>query len=291
LTALPGGILLSLATIDPNIKVGSALQTNLQVEREVLRRVSVSVGYLHTRGYHIIMQRNLNVPALTAAQDPLNLGRPNPNFANISQYSGQGDSYYDGMTVAVQHRASDWSTLRVSYALSKAIDNTGNAFFNGPQDNFNVRDDRGLSDNDQRHRLTLSGQFAVPRKSNSQGWQTVFQGFQFSPIFSYGSPYPFNVVTGGQTLQTTAARPAGVGRNTGVGFNYKDFDFRLSRDFRLKESVRLEAMAEMFNALNRTNLQFPNNTFGTGTAPLATFGKPTAANDPRQMQFGLRLSF
>jgi hypothetical protein len=291
LTALPSGILLSLATIDPNIKVGSAFQTNLQVEREVFRRVSVSVGYLHTRGYHIIMQRNLNVPTLTAAQDPLNLGRPNSNFANISQYSGQGDSYYNGMTVAVQHRATNWSTVRVSYALSKAIDNTGNAFFNGPQDNFNLRDDRALSDNDQRHRFTLSSQFVVPRRSNRQAWRTVFEGFQFSPIFSYGSPYPFNIVTGGQTLQTTAARPSGTGRNTGVGFNNKNLDFRLSRDFRLKENVRLEAMAEMFNALNRTNLQFPNNTFGTGTTPLATFGKPTAANDPRQMQFGLRLSF
>src|SRR5262249_26503503 len=60
LSALPTGILLSLATIDPQITVSSALQTNLQVEREVFRRVSVSVGYLHTRGYHIIMQRNLN---------------------------------------------------------------------------------------------------------------------------------------------------------------------------------------------------------------------------------------
>src|SRR5262249_46734656 len=167
------------------------------------------------------------------------------NFANISQYSGQGDSYYNGMTLSVQHRATNWSTVRVSYALSKAIDNTGNAFFSGPQDNFNIRDDRGLSDNDQRHRLSVSAQLVVPRRSTHETWRSIFEGFQFSPIFSYGSPYPFNIVTGAQTLQTTAARLSGVGRNTGIGFNYKNLDFRLSREFHLKESVRLEWIAEM----------------------------------------------
>jgi hypothetical protein len=48
-------------------------------------------------------------------------------------------------------------------------------------------------------------------------------------------------------------------------------------------------MAESFNVLNRSNLQFPNNTWGTGTTPVATFGAATAATDPRQMQFGVRL--
>src|SRR4029078_6169309 len=118
LSTLPKGTLLTLATIDPDIRTGSAFQGNLQVDREISSRVSISLGYLHTRGYHIIMQRNLNVPTLTAAQDPVNLGRPNPNFANISQYSGQGDSYYNGMTVSLQHRATRWSNVRLSYALS-----------------------------------------------------------------------------------------------------------------------------------------------------------------------------
>jgi hypothetical protein len=43
--------------------------------------------------------------------------------------------------------------------------------------------------------------------------------------------------------------------------------------------------------LNRTNLQLPNNTFGTGMTPLRSFGQATAASDPRQFQFGLRLDF
>ena len=60
------------------------------------------------------------------------------------------------------------------------------------------------------------------------------------------------------------------------------------------EGVRLQALAEAFNVLNHPNYQVPNGNFGTGvypTAPAAGFGRPTAAADPRQMQFGLRLSF
>lgn len=279
LAAFPVGTLFNLSTIDSKIRNSYGLQANVEIEREVTRGTSISVAYLRMRGVHIIMQRNLNVPTLTAAQDPVNLGRPNPNFGNISQYSGQGDSYYNGMTVSVQHRASRWGTARVSYTLSKSIDNTGNAFFSAPQNNFNLRDDRGLSDNDQRHHLTVSGELKAP------------YGIRMSPIFTVASPYPFNVVTGGQTLQSTTARVAGTGRNTGVGFTSASLDLRLSRAFELVDGYRMEFIAESFNVTNRTNLQFPNNTFGTGTTPVSTFGKATAAGDPRQIQFGMKLSF
>jgi hypothetical protein len=289
LAAVPSGVLLSLSTIDPNIKAAYGIQSSLEIEREIGSRLSVSVGYLRMRGVHIIMQRNLNVPTLTAAEDPVNLGRPNPNFGNINQYSGQGDSYYDGLTVSLERRGAGSARFRLAYTYSKAIDNTGNAFFSSPQDHFDLRDNRGLSDNDQRHRLTVSGQFSIPRPPSGAGWTRAFEGFQLSPIFSYGSPYPFNIVTGGQTIQTTPARPSGVGRNTGKGFNAATLDVRLSRNLHVTDRTSVELLAESFNVLNRTNLQFPNNTWGTGSTPIPTFGLPTAAGDPRQLQFGVRL--
>jgi hypothetical protein len=291
LVSFPSGTLFNLATIDPSIKNAYGLQANMQIERELAPGTSVSLGYMHIRGIHIIMQRNLNVPTMTAAQEPVNLGRPNPNFGNITQYSGQGDSYYNGMTLSIQQRAASWATARFSYTLSKAIDNAGNAFFSSPQNNFNIRDDRALSDNDQRHRVTMSGQLAVPRSKTGGIWSSAFRGFALSPIFAYSSPYPFNIVTGGQTIQTTAARLSNVGRNTGVGFDSISLDVRLSRQFTAAEHFQAEFIAESFNILNRTNLQFPNNVFGTGTIPLSTFGLATNAADPRQIQFGVKVSF
>ena len=66
---------------------------------------------------------------------------------------------------------------------------------------------------------------------------------------------------------------------------------RLSRRFRLGERTGFEVIAEGFNVFNRANLQLPNNVYGTGTAPQHGFGLPTAADSPRQVQFGLRLDF
>jgi hypothetical protein len=82
-----------------------------------------------------------------------------------------------------------------------------------------------------------------------------------------------------------------VGRNTGRGFDYASLDLRLSRRYRFGERTNLEVIVEGFNVLNRANLQLPNNTFGTGASPLPSFGRPTAADNPRQIQFGLRFNF
>jgi len=50
-------------------------------------------------------------------------------------------------------------------------------------------------------------------------------------------------------------------------------------------------MAEAFNLFNHVNVLNVINTFGTGTTPNATFGQPTVAGDPRQIQLGVRWSF
>jgi hypothetical protein len=295
--AFPTGFLPSITTIDPNIENAYTHQASLQIERQLNSDTSISIGYLHTRGLHLILSRNINVPTLTAAQAAQqgipNLGRPNPNFANIARFESSGDSYYNGLLVSLNRRFRRWAGARLSYTYSKAIDDTGNAFFFTPQNNFNLRDDRGLSDNDQRHLLAISGTLGVPKTRESALWRRAVAGLQFSPIFRCGSALPYNIVTGGDRNNDTNTndRPLGVGRNTGKGFDFASLDLRLSKTFRFTERFAVEALVESFNTLNRANFQLPNATFGQGTTPLATFGRPTAAADPRQIQFGLRVSF
>jgi hypothetical protein len=295
--SFPSGVLTSITTIDPDIENGSGEQASLQIEREIDRTTSLSIGYQYLRGLHIIMSRNVNVPTLSGAEAAAlgiaNLGRPNPNFANIGRFESAGDSYYNGMTVSLNKRASRWASMRVSYTLSKAIDNAGNFFFSSPQNNSDIRDDRGLSDNDQRHRLTVSGFLEVPRNNSRSMVRRLIDGFQLSSIFLYTSALPYNVQTGNDRNNDTSVndRPIGVGRNTGRGFNFASLDMRVTRRFSFSERLKLEAMVEGFNVLNRSNFQLPNNVFGSGIMPLASFGRATAAGDPRQIQVGVRLSF
>ncbi len=81
-------------------------------------------------------------------------------------------------------------------------------------------------------------------------------------------------------------RPAGVGRNTGRGFDFLSLDARVSRMFTIAERWRIQVLAEMFNTLNRTNRALPNNVIG-----LSGFGVATAVYDPRQAQAGVRASW
>lgn len=283
----------NITRIDPNIEASYSQQANLQIERELPGNAVVSVGYLHLRGLHLILSRNVNVPTVPASAGIPNLGRPDPNWGNIGRFESSGDSYYDGMVVSYNQRASRWASLRVSYTLSKTIDDAGNFFFSSVQNAFNVRDDRGLSDNDQRHRLVVSGSLETPQQDNAKGLQRLLRGFQFGYIFTYGSRLPFNVLLGSdRNLDTNNNdRPLGVGRNTGRGFDFSSLDLRVRRRFRINERVDLQVLAEGFNILNRANFGVPNNTFGSGMNPLPTFGQPTAAFDPRQFQFGMRVSF
>ena len=293
LAAFPADLLVSITTIDPQIENSYNEQASLQVERQLSPSTSLSLAYLHTRGLHLILSRNVNVPRFPASAGLPNLGRPDPRFANVSRFESSGESSYDGMTVSLNRRFQKWLGLRVAYTLSKGIDNAGNAFFFTPQDNFNLRDERGLSDNDQRHRLTVSGMFETPGQTKKGFVRGIARGFQLSYIFSSGSRLPFNIVTGTDRNFDTNVndRPVGVGRNTGKGFNYASLDLRLSRRFQLTEKLQLETIVEGFNVFNRANLQLPNNTFGTGATALPSFSQPLAAADPRQIQFGLRLSF
>jgi hypothetical protein len=283
----------NITRIDPNIEVSYSQQGNFQIERELPWDAVVSVGYLHVRAKHIILSRNVNVPRFPASAGIPNLGRPDPNWGNIARFESSGNSYYDGMVVSFNQRAWRWTTTRVSYTLSKTIDDAGNFFFSSVQDNLNIRDDRGLSDNDQRHRLVVSGTFEAPEEGNPRGVQRLLRGFQFGYIFTYASRLPFNVLLGSdRNLDTNLNdRPVGVGRNTGRGFDFASLDLRVSRRFSLTEHVDLQLLAEGFNVLNRANLGVPNNTFGSGVNPLAAFGQPTAAFDPRQFQFGMKVSF
>lgn len=294
LTSAPSSLVTrpGITTIDPNIENSYTQQANIQIERELPYNSSVSVGYINTRGLHLIISRNVNVPTCTIAVDP-NLCRPDPNFGNNGRFESSGNSDYNGLVVSFNKRANRFAGMRVSYTFSKAIDNAGNAFFSSPQNNFNLRDDRGLSDNDQRHRLTISGTLNTPQADNSSFMRQVYGGFQLSYIYTYASNLPFNVLLGtDRNIDTNFNdRPIGVGRNTGIGFDFSSFDVRLSRRFRFSERFGLEVLAEGFNLLNSSNFAVPRNTFGSGVTPVANFGTPQSAFDPRQIQLGAKFSF
>lgn len=77
-----------------------------------------------------------------------------------------------------------------------------------------------------------------------------------------------------------------AGRNTVTGPGLVNIDFSLSRNFSIREGMRLQFRAEAFNIANYPNFNYPPATQNT-----ASFGQIASANDPRQIQLGLKLVF
>jgi Carboxypeptidase regulatory-like domain len=314
-TTIPSNLRISLSTMDPHMQNAYSEQANLEVEQQMTKSSTLALSYQHLRGEHLLISINLNTPTCFSSMDPVNLCRPNAAYANNKQYSSTADSYYDGLAVSYVQRPVRWGSFRVSYIWSKAIDNVSEFFFSAPVNNFNLREDRSRSDDDQRHKVSFDGILHTSTAPTKNVWGKLSHGFQLGGILQYYSALPFNVVTGGNTIQTTPQRPcvpgyvvaAGavntcanalpgtmIGRNAGVGFNSFNLNARLSRIFSIRDRFQLEGIAEAFNALNHRNNLFPNATFGTGSYPATPalgFSQPTAVGDPRSVQLAGRLSF
>ncbi|MDA2933216.1 carboxypeptidase regulatory-like domain-containing protein [Acidobacteria bacterium AH-259-D05] len=88
-----------------------------------------------------------------------------------------------------------------------------------------------------------------------------------------------------------------LGRLTGRGDDFANFDFSLKKDTRLAEDVSLQFRAEFFNIFNHPNFSTPTRSnrqpFNRSVSkPNRRFGKLTRTdNSSRQVQFALKLLF
>jgi hypothetical protein len=85
-----------------------------------------------------------------------------------------------------------------------------------------------------------------------------------------------------------------LGRNSFTGPGYWAADISLFKSVEFTEGVKLQIRAEAFNVLNRTNFQTPGAKFSGTTfidLPQTQFGRAGGTHNPRNLQFGLRLSF
>src|ERR1043165_5301544 len=169
------------------------------------------------------------------------------------------------------------------------MDNVGEFFFSQPIDPFDLSKDWGRSDDDQRHRLVVNGTVNVLT-------------FQVSGTMQYYSALPLNITSGVTTIQGTAGRPlangapssaasppdahvgAFIGRNSGDGPDFFTLNLRVSRTIPIGRRVKIEPLAEVFNATNRINPVTLQGNFGGGAypgSPSSNFDAITAVGDPR----------
>jgi hypothetical protein len=97
-----------------------------------------------------------------------------------------------------------------------------------------------------------------------------------------------------------------MGRDLVVGPNFRELDLSIQKNTKITERITLQFRAEGFNVLNRANFFQPNGGIFTAPSPAVGFntallnsgasvagnaGQITTAQDPREIQFGLKLLF
>ena len=229
-------------------------------------------------------------------------------------------------TARLDHRLGDGLALSASYTLSKSEDDGSDpggtvAETNLPQNAYDMQAERAHSSYDHRHRLVANGTYALPFFRGASGVKSSLgAGWQVSGIVTVQSGSPFTVNLGTDRANVgdaTAQRPDLNGdpnlpsgrtadrwldtsvfslpaqytfgnspRNAVIGPGAAQVDVVLQKNAPVARAVRLELRWEIFNLLNRTNLDLPNRIAFT-----PNFGRIFSAQPPRQMQFGAKLVF
>ena len=173
-------------------------------------------------------QQRLPAESDLREQQPVFAGRPTPTITACTCRSCSGRR--GGATTASATR------------YSKSMNNVGENFFSSPIDPFDLSKDWGRSDDDQRHRLVLTGSVNSSMEPAQTAWERISHGFQVSSMLQSYSALPFNITSGVTTVQGTAGRPivngAFIERNAGVGSDFFSLSLRVSRTFPLGKSVR-----------------------------------------------------
>jgi len=246
-----------------------------------------------------------------------------PAFSYGYDEANWANSDYNSFQASLERRAGDSSFL-VAYTWSKAIDNA--SFFNNRMNYENHALSRSLSNFDSRHNFVASYTYTIPfekafaslPKRLARGWSVAgitrfATGF---PVFIYESddralrgtsgldrPDFVGPLVVADNLRASSHRwfnnaaftiePLGLWGNanqrffSGPGFN--NWNLSLHKDTAIRESMRIQVRAELFNAFNHAQFGAPNGRFDPSTT--SQFGRVSSAGAPRIAQIGAKFLF
>ncbi len=210
---------------------------NANVQRQLGRSRILEVGYVGSKGTKLLSARDINQPLPSVLPPGLPfVPRPVAGFDDITLLESRASSTYHSLQARLQQRLDFGLALLASYTWSKSIDDASNFFTsagdpNFPQDSYNLRAERGRSNFDVRHRLSVSYSYDLPFGKGraylaDRGLLSSFlSGWQTFGIVTAQTGRPFTVALL-QDLDNS-----GTGRST-LGFGANDRP-NLVRDPRL----------------------------------------------------------
>jgi hypothetical protein len=200
-TFITGGGLLAVAQ---DFEWPRTYQTNLTVERQVTKDLTVTAAYVGTFSRKLPFQRDINYPVLTptATNAGANIlsRRPNPAFGAVLLLNSDQTASYNALQVTSSMRMSHHVTFNAFYTFSKTLSSVQlhNNTTQGLAENYsNLELDRGRADTDQRHVFGMRMNYQPDYYTGSNAVvRNILNGWSISPIIKIRSGQPFTVTNG-----------------------------------------------------------------------------------------------
>ena len=311
--------------VNPELDTPYTMSYSLSVQRELPYGIFGEASYVANLGRHLIRQPDINQPTFDQIRANLPPG-PNVNVNALRPFKGytairmrlsDATSNYHGMQLYAAKRKGDL-LMTTSYTWSKVLTDAS-GFNDNPEDPFNRKFNYGPATFDRRHVFALTYTYTLKMFGRTRGFaKALLDGYEISGITRLQSgPYLTATATGNPAFgnrradcvssdplfaegergpNSWARRDAfavapdtrrgtcGVGTILGPGAH--TWDFSLRRSFGLTERFKLRFQADIFNAFNRANFRDLESNLSN-----AAFGTISTSGPPRNIQFGLKLTF
>ncbi len=311
--------------VNPELDTPYTMSYSLSLQRELPYGIFAEAAYVGNLGRHLIRQPDINQPTfeqLRANLPPgpnvnVNALRPFKGYTAIRMRLSDSTSNYHGMQLYAAKRKGDL-LMTTSYTWSKVLTDAS-GFNDNPEDPFNRKFNYGPATFDRRHVFALTYTYNVRMFSRTRGFvKAVLDGYEISGVTRLQSgPYltasgTANSVFGNRRADCLSSealfedgergpnnwarreafaiapdtRRGTCGVGTLLGPGAQTWDFSLRRNFGLTERFKLRFQADIFNAFNRTNFRDLESNLSS-----AAFGTISTSGPPRNIQFGLKLTF
>lgn len=179
----PEMTILNTYAIDPHYKPAYVQQWNLDVQAQLARVYVLSAGYSGSKGSGLDVFRAPN--------------RSSNSSYFIYQTNG-ASSIYHGLSVQLSRRFSHGFNMTHAYTFSKSIDDAlGSGSSSVAQNDADLKAERALSDQDQRHNFQTNFVYELPIGENraffsgsSPKLLNLIAGWTFNGNFSMASGFP-----------------------------------------------------------------------------------------------------
>ena len=173
----------TIYSVAPGFRPATIQQYSLNVQTELHEGWLSEIGYVGTRGTHLVRQRSLNQALRASADNPIR-GVATNTVANISlrvpipgvppdsliEMESEGSSWYNGLEASLTRRLSHGLQFLASYTFSKTLDtdgsdinstSSGNSLSLGDQNSPRQR--WGRASFDRTHRFVFGATWALPK--------------------------------------------------------------------------------------------------------------------------------